>query len=187
MRLERHIVREPARCAGTRNGTSDLMRAYARLNIAAACLTIGAVSAQAQSVPGDVERGRELAERVCSNCHKVKADPAAPVSTDVLSFPSIANRPGVSAEVAGRPDHRPASSHAQRAVDRAGAARGHRLHPVAEAWQLTRSRRASPDRPAHQAEGAGTVRVSSGRTSSGRNRPTHLNKAATAPHVGVQC
>ena len=103
MRLERHIVREPARCAGTRNGTSDLMRAYARLNIAAACLTIGAVSAQAQSVPGDVERGRELAERVCSNCHKVKADPAAPVSTDVLSFPSIANRPGVSAGLlAGR-------------------------------------------------------------------------------------
>jgi mono/diheme cytochrome c family protein len=61
------------------------------------------VSAAAQSVPGDVERGRELAERVCSNCHKVKADPAAAVSTDVLSFPSIANRPGVNAEsLAGR-------------------------------------------------------------------------------------
>ena len=79
------------------------MRAFAGLSIAAVCLAIGAVSAQAQSVPGDVERGRELAERVCSNCHKVKADPAAPVSTDVLSFPSIANRPGVTAEsLAGR-------------------------------------------------------------------------------------
>ena len=71
MRLERHIVREPARRAGTRNGTSNLMRAYAGLSIAAVCLTIGAVSAQAQSIPGDVERGRELAERVCSNCHKM--------------------------------------------------------------------------------------------------------------------
>ena len=103
MRLERHIVLEPARCAGTRNRDSNLMRASVGLSIAAVCLTLGAVSAQAQSVPGDVERGRELAERVCSNCHKVKADPAAPVSIDVLSFPSIANRPGVSAEsLAGR-------------------------------------------------------------------------------------
>ena len=103
MRLERHIVLEPARCAGTRNRDSNLMRASVGLSIAAVCLTLGAVPAVAQSVPGDVERGRELAERVCSNCHKVKADPAAPVSTDVLSFPTIANRPGVTAEsLAGR-------------------------------------------------------------------------------------
>ncbi len=79
------------------------MRAYACLSIAAACLTLSVVSAAAQSVPGDVQRGRELSERVCSNCHKLKADPTGPVSTDVLSFPSIANRPGVTAEsLAGR-------------------------------------------------------------------------------------
>ena len=79
------------------------MRACAYLSIAAACLTLGAMSAAAQSVPGDAQRGRELAERVCSNCHKVNADPTGPVSTDVPSFPSIANRPGVTAEsLAGR-------------------------------------------------------------------------------------
>ena len=55
---------------------------------------VSSASAVAQSVPGEVERGRELAERVCSNCHKVKADPAAPVSTDMLSFPSMPTDPG---------------------------------------------------------------------------------------------
>jgi cytochrome c len=79
------------------------MRASACLSIAAACLTLSVVPASAQSVPGDVQRGRELSERLCSNCHKVNADAAGPVSTDVLSFPSIANRPGVTAEsLAGR-------------------------------------------------------------------------------------
>jgi len=42
-------------------------------------------------------------ENLCSTCHKVSADSAGPVSTDVLSFPAIANRPGATAEgLAGR-------------------------------------------------------------------------------------
>lgn len=82
------------------------MRAYracAGLSLIAAWLSLGVVSAAAQSVSGDVQRGRELAERVCANCHNVKAEPTGPISTDVLSFPSIAKRPGVNADsLAGR-------------------------------------------------------------------------------------
>jgi cytochrome c len=79
------------------------MRSNVGLSIAAMCLMLTVGAAVAQPVPGDVQRGRELSERVCSNCHKVKADTIGPVSTDVPSFPSIANRPGVTAEsLAGR-------------------------------------------------------------------------------------
>jgi len=79
------------------------MRPIACLMIAAMGLAAAAGSAGAQSVPGDVSRGRELAERLCTNCHNVKVEQTGPVRTDVPGFPSIANRPGVTAEMlAGR-------------------------------------------------------------------------------------
>jgi mono/diheme cytochrome c family protein len=78
------------------------MRTIACLSMAA-CITLAVGSAAAQSVSGDAQRGRELAERVCSNCHNVRSGPPATLSTDVASFQSIANRPGVTAEMlAGR-------------------------------------------------------------------------------------
>ena len=79
------------------------MRTFACLSVTAAFLALATHSAAAQTVPGDAQRGRELAERLCSTCHKVSADSAGPVSTDVLSFPAIATRPGATAEgLAGR-------------------------------------------------------------------------------------
>ncbi len=79
------------------------MRTFACLSTTAAFLTLVTCSVVAQTVPGDAQRGRELSERLCSTCHKVNTDPAGPVSTDILSFPSIANQPGVTAQgLAGR-------------------------------------------------------------------------------------
>jgi mono/diheme cytochrome c family protein len=61
---------------------------------------LSAGSAAAQT--GDAQRGHELAERVCSTCHNVRPEPTT-LSTDVKSFASIANKPGVTAEMlAGR-------------------------------------------------------------------------------------
>jgi len=66
-------------------------------------LGFAAAPAGAQTVPGDVRHGRDLSERFCVNCHSVKSEPAATVSSDVLSFPSIAKQPGTTAErLAGR-------------------------------------------------------------------------------------
>jgi mono/diheme cytochrome c family protein len=66
-------------------------------------VALAAGSARAQHAPGDARSGRELAERLCTNCHAVTAQAHGPMSTDVPSFPSIANRPGVTPEMlAGR-------------------------------------------------------------------------------------
>ncbi len=79
------------------------MRPIVCLTIAAVWLAAMAGTAGAQSVAGDVPRGRDLAERLCTNCHNVKAEQTGPMRADVPGFPSIANRPGVSAEIlAGR-------------------------------------------------------------------------------------
>ncbi len=76
------------------------MRTIACLSLAA-CMALAAGAAAAQ--PGDAQRGRELAERACSNCHNVRSEPPATLSSDVASFASVANRPGVTAEMlAGR-------------------------------------------------------------------------------------
>jgi mono/diheme cytochrome c family protein len=76
------------------------MRRNAQLTTAALCLTLasGSGSALAQSGPGDAARGRALAERLCTNCHVVKSEATGPVRADVPGFPSIANRPGVTAQ-----------------------------------------------------------------------------------------
>jgi mono/diheme cytochrome c family protein len=62
------------------------------------CLSLAAGRAAGQSGPGDAAHGRELAERLCTNCHVVKSEPTGPVRADVPGFPSIANRPGVTAQ-----------------------------------------------------------------------------------------
>ena len=79
------------------------MKLHACLIVATMGLTLAAASAAAQTVSGDAQRGRELAERLCTNCHNVKVEQTGPVRTDVPGFPSIANRAGVTAEgLAGR-------------------------------------------------------------------------------------
>lgn len=52
----------------------------------------------------DAAAGKALAERLCVGCHVIGADaPAVPRSTDILSFPAIAGRPGQTAEaIAGK-------------------------------------------------------------------------------------
>jgi mono/diheme cytochrome c family protein len=93
------MVHEPHGPKGT-----SFMRTIACLSRAAwltASLSLAAGTAAAQT--GDAQRGRELAERICSSCHNVRADPAATLMSDVVSFASVANRPGVTAEMlAGR-------------------------------------------------------------------------------------
>ena len=49
------------------------------------------------------ERGRELAVKLCTGCHVVSRETSGAMSTDVPSFPAMANRQGTSAEqLAGR-------------------------------------------------------------------------------------
>ena len=51
------------------------------------------------SRPPDTQRGREIAERLCSGCHRVTPEQALPGGwADVPSFAEIANRPGRTAE-----------------------------------------------------------------------------------------
>lgn len=54
-------------------------------------------------VPGDPQRGREFSMRLCTACHVTDRQTSGPVRTDVPSFPTIADRSGVTAEhLAGR-------------------------------------------------------------------------------------
>ncbi|MGE0025217.1 MAG: cytochrome c [Hyphomicrobium sp.] len=51
----------------------------------------------------DPEKGRQLAERVCVECHIVSSRAESPVAADVPSFPAIAAKPDQSMEaIAGR-------------------------------------------------------------------------------------
>ncbi len=59
--------------------------------------SVGVSAAQAQTAQraADPQRGREIAERLCSGCHRVTPDQQQPGGwADVPSFPEIANRPG---------------------------------------------------------------------------------------------
>ena len=77
------------------------MRIGACLCTAAVLLTVQSASALAQLA--SPERGRELSQRLCSNCHATDVHPAGPMRADVPSFAAIAGRPDTSAErIAGR-------------------------------------------------------------------------------------
>ena len=72
-------------------------RAYALAAATAACLLLTATSAPAQPA-GDARRGRELAARLCTNCHVVDREASGPVRADIPAFSAIANRAGVTPE-----------------------------------------------------------------------------------------
>ncbi|WP_072392351.1 cytochrome c [Hyphomicrobium sp. CS1GBMeth3] len=67
-------------------------------------LMLAAPSVAGSATPKpDPEKGRALAERVCTACHVISKHPASSVAADVPSFPAIANKPGQSMEtIAGR-------------------------------------------------------------------------------------
>lgn len=47
--------------------------------------------------PGDVDRGRAYAERVCADCHAVRPGALGADRRDAASFAAIANTPGMTA------------------------------------------------------------------------------------------
>lgn len=62
-------------------------------------LALLTTSALAQTGPvGNPQRGRDLAERLCTNCHAVDARSSGSMRADVPSFRAMAGRAGVSAE-----------------------------------------------------------------------------------------
>jgi mono/diheme cytochrome c family protein len=63
---------------------------------AAAAALVSALPAPASAQLANAERGRELSQRLCTNCHVIDASPSGPVRVDVPSFVSIAARPDVS-------------------------------------------------------------------------------------------
>jgi cytochrome c len=56
------------------------------------------LSCPAVAQPVSAERGRELSQRLCVNCHAVEARPTGPVRVDVPTFAAIAARPDITAE-----------------------------------------------------------------------------------------
>src|SRR5689334_11866080 len=84
-----------------------MMRLRMRLTNALAMLGLfvlsGIAPTQAQTPLGDVKRGQELSQRVCSVCHSVSPGSAATLNADVPTFAAIASRPDITAErLAGR-------------------------------------------------------------------------------------
>ena len=74
------------------------MKYRAPVIIGAACLMLAWGPALAQG-PGSPQRGRELAARLCSNCHTTDVGrQAGPTLADVPSFAVIANRANATAE-----------------------------------------------------------------------------------------
>ena len=68
------------------------------LATAALCMAIVSASSLGQPGHGNPQRGRELAARLCIACHVVDRAHSGPVRADVPSFPTIAGRPGSTAE-----------------------------------------------------------------------------------------
>jgi cytochrome c len=67
-------------------------------------LTAQSRSLTAQAVMNtDATRGRELARRLCANCHATERNGGQAINPDVPSFAAIARQPNVTAErLAGR-------------------------------------------------------------------------------------
>lgn len=66
------------------------------LAIASALLMLS-TAAQAQSLPGDVSSGRDLARRICSDCHVVAPDQARPMIGGAPAFQAVARAPATTA------------------------------------------------------------------------------------------
>jgi cytochrome c len=62
-----------------------------------AVFLVAAGSAFAQQA-ANPQRGHELAETLCTNCHAVDRKSSSPMQADVPSFPAIAKRTGTTAE-----------------------------------------------------------------------------------------
>jgi len=60
--------------------------------------TLPEAPGKAESKLPDVENGKKLARTLCTACHLIGEPANAPVPSDVPTFPSIANRPGQSAD-----------------------------------------------------------------------------------------
>lgn len=66
------------------------------LAIASALLLLS-TAAQAQSLPGDESSGRNLARRICSDCHVTAPDQARPMIGGAPAFQAIARAPATTA------------------------------------------------------------------------------------------
>lgn len=79
--------------------THDKIATLARILTILPLLLLPAGLACAAPVPGlpDPAHGKELAERLCSNCHLTGSTQQAHANADVPSFHEIANRPGQTA------------------------------------------------------------------------------------------
>ena len=81
------------------------MQSRAWMWTGAAIATVVAMTASSLAQPhtDSQQRGRELAVKLCTGCHVVSRETSGAMSTDVPSFPAMANRQGTSAEqLAGR-------------------------------------------------------------------------------------
>src|SRR3954451_16841326 len=58
-------------------------------------LVLAGVPAVAQSLPGDPERGRALAERRCAKCHQVLPGSRGPSAVGAPAFQTVADDPAV--------------------------------------------------------------------------------------------
>jgi mono/diheme cytochrome c family protein len=66
-------------------------------------LVVSVDTSRAQPGWADPQRGQALAARLCANCHVVDRQASGTLRADVPSFPTIASRPGATAEhLAGR-------------------------------------------------------------------------------------
>ena len=67
-----------------------------RACLSVACVGAIATTALAQTKLAKQKQGRQIAERLCSNCHDVSPNAGSTVSHPARSFKSIAGRPGQS-------------------------------------------------------------------------------------------
>lgn len=74
-----------------------------------AALVLASTAAHAQSLPGNVSSGSNLALRICSDCHVVAETQRRPATDGAPPFAAVANRPGttpLSLQVFLRTPHR---------------------------------------------------------------------------------